>query len=539
MYSERFDILNSLYRYEPVEKRLEKRSELPGFTLSYCVHCYLENGRRVIFLGDRKKVRAGFNFKVWRYTTLTSQKKLCYCTATRSSSEDLQKGYGAVFRGHQQSSWTGNHSFQANVNFTIPQNTSEKGVVEGVEGPISCMYPSCKHFSNAMNEQRKGDTSKAREFFEKSIKENPGDVRVYVSWSKMEFQVGRKKEARDILLRALKLDSSSAHVLCALAILEEKTGRVCEAREIFRKLVRVAPCDGVAWQAFALFEARQERHEATQSLFREGIQKASRCAYLWQAWGVYEQKRKRFREATDKFRLATAADPYHCPSWQAWAIVEEKLGNIEFARELFERALKVDPHSGPTFQAYAMMESRQGNIERARNLFKRGLQVDPHHGHLLHAWGQMEEVEGNFDQARQLYDWGVQSEYPHCMVTLKSWLKMETTLGYVDQSLSTLLRFKNRTRQIIDDLRMLRKFLESRSEADIHLFMQWLSKRAMQDKTIWVRIHNGCKEEGRLLQQWIERRSVEDIKSFYNWVKDKKSAGFLNVIFVRENVNGE
>ncbi|GJQ15427.1 hypothetical protein GpartN1_g7218.t1 [Galdieria partita] len=399
---------------------------------------------------------------------------------------------------------------------------------------ICCLYPSCPDFTQAMSEQRKGLTSKARESFQRSMKKNPGDVRIYVAWSKLELQEGRTEQARRLLLAAEEIDDRSAHVLCALAILEEKLGRIGRAREIFRRCVDLDPRDGVAWQAYALFETRQGKDNEAREIFCRGVQYASKCAYLWQAWGVWEQKKGKLREATDKFRLATAADPNHCPSWQAWAIAEEKLGNSEFARELFEKALQVDPHSAPTFQAYGLLECRQGNRERARMLFKRGLQVNPQHSHLLHAWAQLEESAGNFEFARQLYDWGVKSEFPKCQVTLKSWLKMEISLGYFDESMSKLLNFRSTARQVLEELRIMRKLLESRSEADIHLFMQWLSNRAQEDQQIWARIRSRSETEGRKIQKWIERRSSEDIKAFYNWLQNNHSSGFLHSVFMRE-----
>lgn len=399
---------------------------------------------------------------------------------------------------------------------------------------ICCLYPNCPEFTHAVSEQRKGNVAKARESFQRSLKKNPGDVRIYVAWSKLEFQEGRTEQAKRLLLAAEKIDNASSHVLCALAILEEKLGRISRAREIFRKLVELDPKDGVAWQAYALFEYRQGRDKESREIFCKGVQHVSKCAYLWQAWGVCEQKKGKLREATDKFRLAIAADPNHCPSWQAWAIVEEKLGNVDFARELFEKALQVDPHSAPTFQAYGLLESRHGNRERARMLFKRGLQQNPQHSHLLHAWALMEESAGNFEFARQLYDWGVKSEFPKCLVTLKSWLKMEISLGHFHESKSKLLNLRSTAKQVVEELRIMRKVLESRSEADIHLFMQWLWNRAQEDKQIWARIRSRSETEGRKLQKWIERRSSDDIKAFYDWLQHNHSSGILHSIFMRE-----
>jgi tetratricopeptide (TPR) repeat protein len=401
---------------------------------------------------------------------------------------------------------------------------------------ICCLYPTCPEFTQALSEQKKGFIVKARESFQKSLKKCPGDVRIYVAWSKMELQEGKTEQARRLLLAAEEIDSSSAHVLCALAILEEKLGRTSRAREIFLRCIELDPKDGVAWQAYALFETRQGRDKEAREIFCKGVQYASKCAYLWQAWGVYEQKKGKLREATDKFRLATAADPTHCPSWQAWAIVEEKLGNIEFARELFEKALQVDPHSAPTYQAFGLLESRQGNKDRARRLFKRGLGVNPQHSHLLHAWAQLEESAGNFEFARQLYDWGVKSEFPKCQVTLKSWLKMEISLGYFDESMSKLLNLRSTAKQVVEELRIMRKLLESRSEADIHLFMQWLSNRAKEDQQIWARIRSLSEAEGRKIQKWMERRSSEDIKAFYEWLqRSQSSTGFLHSVFRRDD----
>jgi len=381
-------------------------------------------------------------------------------------------------------------------------------------------------FTRGMEEWKQKRYSSARQLFECCAENQLCSLdirsRCFLSWGRMEAQLGNWKEARDIFERGVKVDPNNKHLFHAWAVFEERCGNVTKARELFERCIEADPGDGVSWQSYALLEERQGNLQDAEELMRRGLEKDPHNPFLLQAKGVLLSRKCQWKEAIHMFEKAVAVRNDYYQAWQAMAVAHGKLGNIQDALSCFESALKICPSSVPTYQAYAMFEAECGNYEHARQLFQRGSELDPSHAPIFHAWAKLEEGIGNIDKARELYEKGFRHS-PQSLAILRGWTLLERRLGHLPdtQEWKVMNASHMEMNHLGEKLRMLGKMVERKSESDIRTVLEWLASRAKNDQNLRIILQQRGKQDLRKVLQWAERRSTEDIRLFMEWFNER------------------
>lgn len=396
-------------------------------------------------------------------------------------------------------------------------------------------------FLRAQQLASRGYFDRARGLLRAHVTEHGDDARAWLALAKM--QAGARSLA--VFAEGAAQCPRSVHLLHAYAVECGRAGRLADARRLFRSCLDLAPGDGVVWQAFALLEERNGEPSRAEALFATGVEHDPDNASLWSAWGAMAQRRRDHESAVPRFAAAVRCAPRDVRTLQMWAISAEKLGDFPESRSLFERALDADPSSVPTLQAFALFCARRRRFDRARELFKAAIDADPGHAAAFHAWAQMERQEGNFADARSLFDQGVRAD-PLSAPMLRAWAAMELDLGHIDKSSTwrvpgSKARGHRRSRQparrppkgkeeperrrqltdVGENLRMLRLLIERRSDEDVSTVMQWLHRRAEDDRELKNVLVERSGDDARVLRDWVGRRSEEDVSAFKRWVEDR------------------
>jgi len=195
--------------------------------------------------------------------------------------------------------------------------------------------------------------------------------------------------------------------------------------------------------------------------------------------------------------------------------------------QLLKRTLlyvQVDPTSAASHQAFALGLERSGQVERARAMFKKGCEVSPNQPQVYHAWARMEERQGNHELARSLFAVGFNAA-PESTAMLRSWREMEQKLGHIgetpDWRVPKDTREPSALQALGERLLMLGHLIEGRSKENTRVVLEWLARRAREDKSIYQRILRKGGSDAKLLQEWVERRSEEDISAFEEWFEQR------------------
>ena len=403
-------------------------------------------------------------------------------------------------------------------------------------------------YSRAKELLRLGDTANAHRLLHRGTRDNPRDGRNWVALGRLEAALGKAAQARSVFRRGHRVLPKNVFILHAWARVEANAKHVEEARNLLEKAIEIDCGDVMLYQEYAMIEGSEGDIAKARLLFEKGCRAARKNASIRNAWGVLEMKEGCLEKAVELFEEALRCNSRHIRSFQSWAIAETRRGNFEKAESLYKEALRLDPRSAPTLQAYALLCKESGRVDEARALFKKGLSYRADDVSILHAWAKLEHEEGNCALARDLYNRGLNAS-PQSTAVLRAWASMELDLGHIDKSSDWQVPRgvaavhgssasesnsqqsakgteapnyrKKQITAVSENLVMLRRLIERRSEEDVRMVLQWLAKRAEKDSALRVQVTKRSGEDTGRVLAWAERRSKEDIAKFDQWVASR------------------
>jgi tetratricopeptide (TPR) repeat protein len=293
--------------------------------------------------------------------------------------------------------------------------TAEREMERAGVRPSSHIYTAWA----SLEDQKSGDTRRARELFNKALEIDPKCSAAYLQLGVMERRCENWEDAQACFDAVLKFDQRNSRVLQAYALMETKRpdGDSRKAIELFERALKANPRDAGVLQPYALYVAELGDHKSARELLRRGTQVNKRHAAVWQAWGVLETRHGNVKDARTVFQQGIWAcaqgaggqsGGYHCARlWQAWGVLEAREGDHAAARRCFSRALDADSRNVAAVTAWANMEEEQDNLPDARMIFERVLrQFSAGSGEKTAIWRNyelMEERLGNFEASQSVF----------------------------------------------------------------------------------------------------------------------------------------
>jgi len=259
-------------------------------------------------------------------------------------------------------------------------------------------------------EEEVGFMAIAREKYQQGCKTNNGRgaVQLWQSWARLEEKAGETHRAIDVYKRAVALYPKDPSLLLEWGKLEEKRGEINTAHSLFKRAISAAPNRPYAYQCLAVLEARQQRFDNARGLFETGIRKAEKERKRGKM--VHKAKRTLTQEVNEDLQLGRRED---ANLLHAWAKMEAKLQNFNRTRELFSRAVELDNTQGWLWQSYARFEGVHGDEWLCRHYFAQAVNCAPRDPRTWRYWGEFEESRGNADRARVYGQRALQLSYSH------------------------------------------------------------------------------------------------------------------------------
>lgn len=489
---------------------------------------------------ERSPVVLAFGF----YSVICTGERLKFARTTSKLRPPLLRS-SATKRARRQ--WEGSRQLDERNITTLGQARDVRVRAQANSRPPPANQPhrSESTLSRANTLLSRGDFNRARRILRELVRRSSADTRAWLALGKLECRAGALDTARQVFRTACEHNPDCVHLFHSWAGLEERSGDPDRAKCLYEKCLEINLSDGLAWQSLALLEEKLGNTEEARRRFERGSRAAPSNAHLWSAWGVLEQRHENYDKACRLFEKAVSIEPRHVRSIQSWAIAEEKRGHPEDAESLFKRALTIDPLSAPTYQAYALMEARRNNIQRARQLFSKGIDIDRNHAAILHAWATMEAKAENFDEARRIFDLGVRAA-PNSTPMLRAWAAMELELGHIDESNdwtvprnarsknpysrrsgphgSRNTAYSHQQKQLSlvgENLQMLRRLIERRSDEDLRTVMKWIERRANEERNLKEKFTARGQSDARKVLEWAEKRGEVDVAAFKEFIDER------------------
>jgi tetratricopeptide (TPR) repeat protein len=274
-----------------------------------------------------------------------------------------------------------------------------------------------------------GHAQAARRVLMEGAEKYPGDYFMLQRWGSMEAKLGNTDKARELFERSVRIQPH-APTFVAWAILEEELG----TRAVEAEASRAA--GGVKMEEFdsSLLDLPAVRDPAVAEMLGElsdlPMEDLGEGEGEGEGAGINTDAEDRMGHPSlsqDPAQFAPGT-----PRDQAEDAVEFASKQHKKARHLLSLGMVVDPQHGPLYHAYGNMELRHANVTGARDVFMSGIARNcSDMTSIYHAWGMLELREGRRADAADIFRRGIE-------LGLRGNREVDNGVGFLLHSLGTL-----------------------------------------------------------------------------------------------------
>ena len=291
-----------------------------------------------------------------------------------------------------------------------------------------------------------GNVHAARRVLIEGAEKYPGDHFLLQRWGSMESKLGNTDKAREIFEKSVRIQPH-APTFVAWGILEEENGmRALEEQgskplsggfegldrslldvpevwdpDVAEMLGELSDTDAHKdtsdrpTKPSKVAEPSMNSHTQGQSPAEE-----ARSGEWWSASSLEADTRayanKQFRKARHLLSLGMIVDPQHGPLYHAYGNMELRHGNTTGARDVFMLGIARNCSDVTSiYHAWGMLELREGSKSEAADIFRKGIElglrgnreVDNGVGFLLHSLGTLEADSQRIVEAKKVFSTGV------------------------------------------------------------------------------------------------------------------------------------
>lgn len=285
-------------------------------------------------------------------------------------------------------------------------------------------------------EAKLGNTEKARELFEKSVRIQP-HAPTFVAWAILEEELGtRALEAEAGRAGSAKMEEFDSSLL---ALPEVKDPAVAEMLGELSDLPVESVSMGEEEGAGINTDAEEQMGHA--STLDQGPYPQQSQVHA-EGEDAVEFANKQFKKARHLLSLGMVVDPQHGPLYHAYGNMELRHANVTGARHVFMSGIARNCSDVTSiYHAWGMLELREGRRADAADIFRRGIElglrgnreVDNGVGFLLHSLGTLEADGMRMEEAEKVFSTGV-NLFPQHSHLLLGLALVQMKLGKYDEA---------------------------------------------------------------------------------------------------------
>ncbi|KAI7882461.1 hypothetical protein K492DRAFT_206195 [Lichtheimia hyalospora FSU 10163] len=188
--------------------------------------------------------------------------------------------------------------------------------------------------------------------------------------------LNNSSKARETYNKAVKNCPKSTLLWILLAKLEEKMGMVTKARSTLEKARYTNPKTPELWVEGIRIEVRAKNQSVAKSMSAKALQECPTSGAIWREVIFLEARPQRKARSVDALKKCEH-DPIIVTTVALLFWNDRK---IEKARNWFQKAVQIDPDQGDSFAWWYKFELQHGTEEQQEGVVKRCVASEPRHG---------------------------------------------------------------------------------------------------------------------------------------------------------------
>lgn len=220
--------------------------------------------------------------------------------------------------------------------------------VSEVPGSVSALFELAVQYFEL------GKYDKAREYYEKVIKNDPTHHRAYCDMSAICINENEWEKAREYAEEALRLNPGFFYPKINLGLVSENKGDYQEARKLFEEVVSAQPQNVFAIEKLMRLDLIEERFSSAERRYSQLLQICKdtevkrQIALAYYEAGIKKMEKGEPENALKLFLLAVKADSSLVPAHNNLGILAMQSGDFDRAEACFKKTIEV----GETDESY-------------------------------------------------------------------------------------------------------------------------------------------------------------------------------------------
>jgi|WetSurSiteA1Bulk_404760.scaffolds.fasta_scaffold00058_24 tetratricopeptide (TPR) repeat protein len=212
---------------------------------------------------------------------------------------------------------------------------------------------------------------------EKKLGAAVGDDSVYLILGNIHYEEGGYLVARDYYDKSLKENPSNPLAFYNLSVVLIQQGHYKEALKASEKTIELDPYNGRAWYNKGIALGRLDRYEEALTALGKALELIPHYARIWHSTGVVLAHLGRHEEALKAYENATELDHDSPDTWYNKGVSLIQLGLHEKALKAYEKTIKMRPDSVDAWYNKGIALARLGRYEEALRAYEKTLDLNP------------------------------------------------------------------------------------------------------------------------------------------------------------------
>jgi tetratricopeptide (TPR) repeat protein len=237
---------------------------------------------------------------------------------------------------------------------------------------------------------------------EKELGAAVGDDSVYVILGNIQYEEGEYLMARNYYEKSLKENPANPLAFYNMGVVLIQQGHYQEALKAWEKDIELDPYNGRAWYNKGIALVRLDRYEEALTALGKALEFTPHYARIWHSTGVVLAHLGRHEEALKAYENATELDYDSPDTWYNKGVSLIQLGLHEKALKAYEKTIKMRPDSVDAWYNKGIALGRLGRYEEALKAYEKTLDLNPDFADAWYTKACLYAIKG--DKANALAD---------------------------------------------------------------------------------------------------------------------------------------
>lgn len=265
-------------------------------------------------------------------------------------------------------------------------------------------------FAKAHEYYLKNDFNKAKDSYEKILKNDERNIEALVNLGVVLKQLNQRQKAYELYIKAININPKYAFAYNNLGNLLKEAGRLKEAIKVYSDVIKIEPKNFHAYNNLGMVYEKLNDYNKAIIAYKEAVRVNPNFAKAVNNIGVVLYKQKKYKEAIEIFKIALNIDPKYYELYSNIGACYNKLKEYEKAIESLNFAIKKDPKHSGAYTNLGNVYNKLHDYKKASKLHEKSILLDPNGSNAYSNVGTSYKNLGQASKAIQAYKKAIELE---------------------------------------------------------------------------------------------------------------------------------